>query len=197
MLNNSGVFVFRSFFTLLRNLSQNMTGRKKPPTIKAANVTKQVIQIPLFPMRKKSCFSDPFFPENLFFSWRFFWLTGFRYLQPTYQGDQIGRIFAQGVIATLSSFIKIAEVDQIFLPKYKLCMNFYTKMAGLHFGRIFQKLIWSPCYVCMYRSVTKTIGVARFFLVQLAKTEKSTKLPHYIPNSHKICQMAITYSKLP
>jgi hypothetical protein len=30
-------------------------------------------------------------------------------------------------------------------PKHSLCNNFGKKWVGLHFGRFFPKLIWSPC----------------------------------------------------
>jgi hypothetical protein len=29
-------------------------------------------------------------------------------------------------------------------PEYRLCINFATKLVGLHFGLFFHNLIWSP-----------------------------------------------------
>jgi hypothetical protein len=48
---------------------------------------------------------------------------------------------------SLGSFWEITEVAQIYgvlFPQVKLCINFDKKMFGLHFGRLFHKLIWSP-----------------------------------------------------
>jgi hypothetical protein len=53
----------------------------------------------------------------------------------------IGRLF------TLGSFLKITKVAHIFgasfFPRKKGCVDFSKKWLGLHFERIFQKLIWS------------------------------------------------------
>jgi hypothetical protein len=53
---------------------------------------------------------------------------------------------------TLGGFLKIAQVAQNFLDtffaRYKLRFNFGKTWVGLHFGRFFRKLIWTPrsCY---------------------------------------------------
>jgi hypothetical protein len=51
------------------------------------------------------------------------------------QGDQIGRIFA-----SLDRFL----MNFISRTNTSLCINFDQKWVGLHFGRFFYKLIWSP-----------------------------------------------------
>jgi hypothetical protein len=47
----------------------------------------------------------------------------------------------------LGSFLKNTELAKIFgyfFPQISLCINFGKKWHGLHFGRFFLKLIWSP-----------------------------------------------------
>jgi hypothetical protein len=54
----------------------------------------------------------------------------------------VGRLF------TLGSRLKMTEVVQILgllFPQYKLRVDFSKKWVGIHFGRLFHKLIWSPC----------------------------------------------------
>jgi hypothetical protein len=63
------------------------------------------------------------------------------------QGDQIGRIFAYWAIVYFGRVLKITEVAQnlgatcFHGTSYALIL---TKIVGLHFGRLFQKLVWSP-----------------------------------------------------
>jgi hypothetical protein len=46
-------------------------------------------------------------------------------------------------------FSNITGVAQSFFgyifPQCKLSIDFEKKLAGPHFGRLFSKLIWSPC----------------------------------------------------
>jgi hypothetical protein len=55
--------------------------------------------------------------------------------------------FSNGRSFILSNFIKITEVAQNFgllFPVHCQCFNFMGNSVGLHFGRFFYKLIWSP-----------------------------------------------------
>jgi hypothetical protein len=65
------------------------------------------------------------------------------------QGDQIGRIFAHwATVFFWQLYSKKATVFKIlrqFYPRYKLHINFEEIRVGSHFGRVFNKLIWSPC----------------------------------------------------
>jgi hypothetical protein len=66
------------------------------------------------------------------------------------QGDQIGPIFANWAILLFGgSFMKITEGAQIFWLRFsdgkRYELIFTTKRVGLHFCRLFYKLIWSPC----------------------------------------------------
>jgi hypothetical protein len=78
-------------------------------------------------------------------------LSGFYVHVSDDQGDQIGRIFAYLHIQwffTLGSVSKITEAAQILgllFPRYQLRMNIYKQSVGPNFGRLFRKLIWSPC----------------------------------------------------
>jgi hypothetical protein len=52
------------------------------------------------------------------------------------------------LLLSFGSSLKIIEVSQIlgFLATWlRVCINFDEKSIGLHFGRFFHKLIWSPC----------------------------------------------------
>jgi hypothetical protein len=54
----------------------------------------------------------------------------------------IGRLFS------FASILKITEVAQVLgllFSKVPVSINLDKKLDGLHFGRLFQKLIWSPC----------------------------------------------------
>jgi hypothetical protein len=72
------------------------------------------------------------------------------------QGDQIGRNSPTGRLFTLGSFKKITELAQILgllFPSepctYEcmyICIYFVKKCVELHFGRLFHRLIWSPCF---------------------------------------------------
>jgi hypothetical protein len=47
----------------------------------------------------------------------------------------------------LGSILKITKLTQIFVlifSRKRLCINFNKNCLGLHFGRFFHKLIWSP-----------------------------------------------------
>jgi hypothetical protein len=60
---------------------------------------------------------------------------------------------------TLGSFLKSAEVARIFgllFPLWKVYINFDKKCVGLHFGRFFHKLNWSP-----WRGPKKLFGLGR------------------------------------
>jgi hypothetical protein len=80
----------------------------------------------------------------------FFASTFFRY-HFFYQSDQSVRILARcalDCIHTLSRFFKLTKKTECrgcFCPRKKLWGNFDKQGVGLHFGRIFHKLIWSPC----------------------------------------------------
>jgi hypothetical protein len=53
----------------------------------------------------------------------------------------IGRLFSLGSFFNT----EVAQILGLFLPRYKLCIN-YNKIQGLaHFRRFFLKLILSPC----------------------------------------------------
>jgi hypothetical protein len=64
------------------------------------------------------------------------------------QGDQIGRIFAGWAIVFFGQFfskiMKAAQSFGPFFPHFRLYIRFGKKRLGLHFGRFFHKLIWSP-----------------------------------------------------
>jgi hypothetical protein len=56
------------------------------------------------------------------------------------QGDRIGRIFAYLVVDYYrSTYRKL-------LTTFTQCIYFVKKWVGLYFGRLFHKLIWSPCH---------------------------------------------------
>jgi hypothetical protein len=64
--------------------------------------------------------------------------------------SQIGRIFADWEIVhllleSLKSYIISPYLGTAVLSFPNLGINFDQKWVGLHFGRIFLKLIWSPC----------------------------------------------------
>jgi hypothetical protein len=49
----------------------------------------------------------------------------------------------------VGSVLKITRVAQSFgllFPRYQLCIHFARKLVGVHFGRLFRKLIWDRCY---------------------------------------------------
>jgi hypothetical protein len=57
-----------------------------------------------------------------------------------HQGDQIGRIFAQGSIVYFGQFSKNYTGNfWLILPKYILCTSFDKKWVGLHFKRHFSQ----------------------------------------------------------
>jgi hypothetical protein len=64
------------------------------------------------------------------------------------QGDQIGRIFSYWMIIFFVRFLKISEVAQIYGTTFSQSIRslfiLTKKWIGLHFGRLFHKLIWSP-----------------------------------------------------
>jgi hypothetical protein len=66
------------------------------------------------------------------------------------QGDQIGRIFAYWRLFTFRSYLKIKKVEKNNWPaafQSKSCVSILTKMGWMmyiHYGLLFQKLIWSP-----------------------------------------------------
>jgi hypothetical protein len=64
------------------------------------------------------------------------------------QGDRMGRVFTHWVIVCSEQFFwEITKVPRNFGPilsTVKVQHSFWEKMIGLHFGRFFQKLIWSP-----------------------------------------------------
>jgi hypothetical protein len=74
------------------------------------------------------------------------------------QGDQIGRKFASpiGWLFSVDRFLKSTEVAHTFWPLFSYmaghfiyqCITYFWQTAvGLHFGRFFHKLIWSPWQV--------------------------------------------------
>jgi hypothetical protein len=63
------------------------------------------------------------------------------------QDDQIDRIFAQRVIVYFGQLLETNEVAHILGKLYSSVefMHCGNEWVGLHFGRFFHKLIWSPC----------------------------------------------------
>jgi hypothetical protein len=53
----------------------------------------------------------------------------------------IGRGFSLGIFPKIT---KVAQIYGLLLSAEKIHINFNKQWVGLHFGRIFQKLIWSP-----------------------------------------------------
>jgi hypothetical protein len=72
------------------------------------------------------------------------------------QDYQIGRIFVYWAIVFFGQFI---EILGYFFPQYQLCINFDKKMVGLHFGRLFHKLVWSV-------TLDRTSAHCKFVLAQ-------------------------------
>jgi hypothetical protein len=66
------------------------------------------------------------------------------------QCDQIGRIFAQWAIVYFGQLLKKHKSSPNFCAtfslKYRQCINLVKNWFRLHFGRLFYKLIWSPCF---------------------------------------------------
>jgi hypothetical protein len=66
---------------------------------------------------------------------------------------RLGDNSPNGRLFSLGSFLKIYRSSPHFLcysfPKHTRCINFYKKMVGLHFGRVFQKHIWSPWFYAL------------------------------------------------
>jgi hypothetical protein len=62
------------------------------------------------------------------------------------QGDQIGWIFPHWAVVSFGHFLTITARNfwPTFFLQFKLCTNFDKTWAGLHFGWLFFKLIWSP-----------------------------------------------------
>jgi hypothetical protein len=61
------------------------------------------------------------------------------------QGEPIGRIFAYWVVAYFGQGFLLQNQGKFmdyFSPKF---FYFRKKWVGLHFGQLFQNLIWSPC----------------------------------------------------
>jgi hypothetical protein len=61
------------------------------------------------------------------------------------------KIRSTGDCLFLGSFLKIAEIAHFFFPRGGFCNCYGKKYVGFYFGRIFHKLIWSPCFrpVCL------------------------------------------------
>jgi hypothetical protein len=75
------------------------------------------------------------------------------------QGDQIGRIFANWAIVYFGQLYENFRISPHFGPFFfsvKLYIDFDQKWVGLHFGRLFLKLIWSPRQ-CMYLILIKSM----------------------------------------
>jgi hypothetical protein len=89
------------------------------------------------------------------FLWAYFW-KWHMYVQ----GDQTPNEW----LLTLSNYFKIAEIANVLGPLLRLCINFDQKCLGLHFGRFFHKLIWSPC-VCSANSWATFCHQTSFVLI--------------------------------
>jgi hypothetical protein len=64
-----------------------------------------------------------------------------------WQGDQIRLIFVYCAIFFFGQLFENTEAAQVlryFIPRKKFCINFGKRWCGLHFGRVFHKLIWLP-----------------------------------------------------
>jgi hypothetical protein len=62
------------------------------------------------------------------------------------QGDQIGQISAYWDIVFLWQFCENyrPQIFELLFSAVKVMHKFKQKCVGLHFGRFFHKLIWSP-----------------------------------------------------
>jgi hypothetical protein len=67
---------------------------------------------------------------------------------PRTRVNRLGEFSLIGQLFSVASLYKITEVAQIFgllFPQYQLYINLDKKLVGTHYGRLFRKLIWSPC----------------------------------------------------
>jgi hypothetical protein len=79
--------------------------------------------------------------------------TGFRSTTHTYQGDQIGRIFAQWTIVFFGPFFDNYKTSSNSLSTYFHCRSYLlilAKKGRATFWRFFHKLTWSPWYPPTY-----------------------------------------------
>jgi hypothetical protein len=61
---------------------------------------------------------------------------------------RLGKFLPIKRVPSWDSVVKITEIAQIFgllSLQCQLCINFDNSLIGLHFGRLFHKVIWSPC----------------------------------------------------
>jgi hypothetical protein len=64
-------------------------------------------------------------------------------------------------------FLKITKVVGylcnfgLLFPQLRLCINFDKKGAGLHFGRFFNKLVWSPWFQLVWRAQLIHLGTIK------------------------------------
>jgi hypothetical protein len=54
-----------------------------------------------------------------------------------------GRLFP---LSICFGILKSIPYSGLLFPRWKLCISVEQKWTGLHFGRFFHKLIWSPWY---------------------------------------------------
>jgi hypothetical protein len=74
--------------------------------------------------------------------------SGMKKILVFYQGDQIGRIFAQRAIVNFGHFFENYKIISHFWACFVLgetSVLILTKRVGHIFGRYFHKLVWSPC----------------------------------------------------
>jgi hypothetical protein len=63
------------------------------------------------------------------------------FLNTRCQGDQIGRIFANGRVFALGRFTEVAHIFGLLFPR----LRFDKNVLGYILGDFHHKLIWSPC----------------------------------------------------
>jgi hypothetical protein len=97
-----------------------------------------------------------------------------------------------GKLFFLCSFFNITKVAQksglLFStekPMY-ICVNFDKQWVGLHFGRFFHKLNWSPCSPQTFNPSVPATGLPDFSWHNIPKLGKYTKLPLNLPKGNKI-----------
>jgi hypothetical protein len=77
---------------------------------------------------------------------------------------RLGQFLPIGWLFTLGSVLKLTKVAKflgLLFPRYQLCINFDKKWVGLHFGRLFHKLIRSPWWGWIWFVTTRGYSQAR------------------------------------
>jgi hypothetical protein len=78
------------------------------------------------------------------------------WLSPRSTVTRLGEFSAIGRLFTLGKCYRSSPTFWILFPRLQLCIINFKKWVGLHFGRLFHKLLWSPCLEVKFRHYAKT-----------------------------------------